>query len=140
MRTWNYRIIELATSLHDPLGAVDVYRAIHEVHYEDGVPIAYGEKPAIIGWDASEGDGAPFEILDLIRAALAQPALAAQDFGANGINPKAPENLPMQEAELLPDGSRDVRELKGMFGPELKVVKIEDMKIGVIADVSIQRK
>ncbi len=140
MRTWNYRIIELATSLHDPLGAVDVYRSIHEVHYEDGIPIAYSEKPATIGWEASEGDGAPFEILDLMRAALAKPALAAQAFGSNGINLHAPVELPMQETELFPEGLRDVRELKGMFGPALKVVKVEDMKIGVIANVNIQRE
>jgi hypothetical protein len=133
MRTWNYRVIELVTPLNDPSGATDVYRAIHEVHYEsDGRPVAYSATPATIGWDPSEGEDAPFAILDQMRTALAKPVLTAQDFQSNGVDLEVPEDLPIQERELFPDERRDVSELKGMFGPAQKVVQIEEMNIGVI--------
>ena len=74
MRTWNYRVIERVTPLKTPSGATDVYRAIHEVHYEsDGRPVAYSEHPATIGWNPTEGDDAPLVILDRMHEALAKP-------------------------------------------------------------------
>ena len=132
MGTWNYRVIEFATPLDCPVGVTDVHRAIHEVHYEDGRPVGYSATPATIGWDPSEGEGAPFAILDQMRTALAMAVLIAQDFQSNGVDLEVPEVLPIHERELFPDERRDVSELKGMFGSAQKVVQIEQMNIGVI--------
>lgn len=130
MRTWNYRVIERVTPLKTQPGATDVYRAIHEVHYEsDGRPVAYSEDPATIGWDPAEGDDAPLAILDRMREALTKPVLTEQDFQSRVAGIEAPEGLPTQGAKPLPDEGRDVSELKGMFGPAKKVVPFEQMNI-----------
>lgn len=130
MRTWNYRVIEQVTQLKTPPGTTDVYRAIHEVHYEsDGRPVGYSARPATIGWDPAEGDDAPLAILDRMREALAKPVLTAHDFQSRDAGIEAPESLPVQDTQPLPDQGRDVTDLKGMFGPAKKVVPIEQMDI-----------
>lgn len=106
MRTWNYRVIERVTPLKTPSGATDVYRAIHEVHYEsDGRPVAYSEHPATIGWDPAEGNDAPLAILDRVREALTKPVLTEQDFQSRDAGIEAVElaNAEMKsfEADIL---------------------------------------
>jgi hypothetical protein len=79
--TWNYRVIELVTPLNDPSGSIDMFRAIHEVHYDDdGCPVGYSATPATVGWDLSEGEDAPIAILDRMREALVKPVLTDRDF------------------------------------------------------------
>lgn len=72
--TWNHRIIEFV----DPDGSV--WRAIHEVHYADGKPIAYGERPAIVEWDEDEGNHAAILTLERMRKAIDKPVLVERDF------------------------------------------------------------
>jgi hypothetical protein len=70
-RTWNYRVIET--------GAGDeTSRAIHEVHYEDGVPVAYTENPAPIVWESDDEE--PKRVLERMREALDKPVLREEDF------------------------------------------------------------
>lgn len=133
MGTWNYRVIERITPLGDPSGTMDVYRAIHEVHYDsDGRPVGYSTTPATMGWDASEGEDAPLAILGRMRDALVKPVLTAQDFEPNPSDLEAPNGLPVQDQERLTDKSHDVRELKGMFGPAKKMVLIDEMSVGTV--------
>ncbi len=128
MGTWNYRVIERITPLGDPSGTMDVYRAIHEVHYDsDGRPVGYSTSPATIGWDASEGEDAPLAILGRMRDALVKPVLTAQDFQQDSCDLEAPKGLPVQDQERLTDIPCDVRELKGSFGPAKKLVVVEDI-------------
>jgi len=106
MRTWNYRVIERVTPSITQPGAMDVYRAIHEVHYEsDGHPIAYSAQPTTIGWDPAEGDEAPLAILDRMREALTKPVLTEQDFPSRDAGIEAVElaNARMKsfETEIL---------------------------------------
>ena len=75
-RLWNYRVMEFAT----PDG--EVWRAIHEVHYEDGKPVAYALNPATVLWDLEEGGEAPVAILERMREALRKPVLTMKDFPA----------------------------------------------------------
>lgn len=75
MAYWNYRVI-----VFDEPGGGE-YRAIHEVHYDDGgQPYAYSENPAVVLWQASEGRATPHKILAMIGDALTKPALHAADF------------------------------------------------------------
>jgi hypothetical protein len=70
-RTWNYRVIE---TVHDG----DVSRAIHEVHYDNGVPISYTENPAGVAWETDDDE--PRRMLDRMREALDKPVLREADF------------------------------------------------------------
>ena len=75
MAYWNYRVMVF----QEPGG--DEYRAIHEVHYDDGgQPHAYSENPAVILWRTNEGRTTPQKILAMIGDALTKPALHAADF------------------------------------------------------------
>lgn len=56
-------------------------RAIHEVHYVDGKPSSYSERPASVGWDTDEGDDAPLATLTRMQTALDKPILTLMDFG-----------------------------------------------------------
>lgn len=47
-RWWNYRIIDFGD-----------HKALHEVHYEDGRPVAYAENPATFVCDPDQDDIAP---------------------------------------------------------------------------------
>jgi hypothetical protein len=73
---WNYRVIEFA----DPKTG-EAWRAIHEVHYENGEPVAYSEPHASVVWDAAD-DGAarPLQILAQMAGALERPMLVESDF------------------------------------------------------------
>lgn len=70
-RTWNYRVIEKE---HDG----EISRAIHEVHYENDVPVAYTENPASIVWEADDEE--PKRVLERMREALDKPVLREEDF------------------------------------------------------------
>jgi len=74
--TWNYRVIEFDND-NSPYGQ---HRAIHEVFYEGDDPVAFDMQPAVILWELWEGEKAPFEALEMMRAALEQPILKASDF------------------------------------------------------------
>ena len=75
MSHWNYRVIEFVSSDGEP------WRSIHEVHYsDDGSTRAYGEEPASVTWDTSEGDEAALRILDRMTQALTKPILVESDF------------------------------------------------------------
>ena len=68
-RTWNYRIIRFAD-----------HKALHEVHYEDGVPVAYGSTPATFVCDLDQDDiGGGLE--RAMRDAHDHPVLAVEDIG-----------------------------------------------------------
>ena len=73
MQTWNYRVILFKHG-------EDAWCAIHEVHYRDGLPIGYGNSPAVACWDAEEGDRAGRSCLDRMREALNKPILSAKDL------------------------------------------------------------
>lgn len=45
MRTWGYRIIDFGT-----------HKALHEVHYAGGNPVAYTESPATFACDHDQND------------------------------------------------------------------------------------
>jgi hypothetical protein len=70
-RTWNYRVIE---TVHDG----QICRAIHEVHYENGKPVAYVENAAGVAWETDDGE--PRRVLDRMREALDKPVLRPADF------------------------------------------------------------
>jgi hypothetical protein len=73
---WNYRVIEFA----DPTTG-EAWRAIHEVHYENGVPVAYAEPHASVVWDAADsGTARPLQILAQMAGALDRPMLVERDF------------------------------------------------------------
>jgi len=75
MNHWNYRIIEFVED------DGNIWRAIHEVHYDDeGNPVTYTEEAASIGWNVSEGDSTPTEILNMMSACLDKPVLVEKDF------------------------------------------------------------
>jgi hypothetical protein len=76
-RHWNYRVLEFAT----PDG--EVWRAIHEVHYDDGKPVCYSVQPAVVLWDVEEGSDAPAAILERMREAVSKPVLTVRDFPAS---------------------------------------------------------
>lgn len=70
---WNYRVIEFV----DPSG--EPWRAIFEVHYRDGLPVAYTEEPAVVLSDEENNDGLAWA-LDRMREALDKPVLVERDF------------------------------------------------------------
>ncbi|MBN3856145.1 replication initiation protein [Paraburkholderia sp. Ac-20340] len=74
--SWNYRVMEF----HPP--DEERYRAIHEVHYRNGVPTSYSEDPATIGWSVNEGDQAALTALQRMSEALSKPVLFEEDFGS----------------------------------------------------------
>lgn len=68
---WNYRVIEFTE-----VGGV--WRAIHEVHYDDGgAPVLYSQGPATI---AGETNAEMAQCLEWMRLALDKPALREIDF------------------------------------------------------------
>lgn len=82
MSHWNYRI--LATHIQDSgeLGKHDVRFAIHEVHYDDDIPVGFTENPVYpITFD---GEGDPIESLkwqfDAMKTALDKPILDYDNF------------------------------------------------------------
>lgn len=73
-RSWNYRVMEFTAE-------GDSWRAIHEVHYTNGVPTAYTANPAVVFWDQDgTNDQGPW-VLDRMREALGKPVLTEKDFG-----------------------------------------------------------
>ncbi|WP_434108136.1 hypothetical protein [Paraburkholderia caffeinilytica] len=72
---WNYRVMQFT-------GGEESWRAIHEVHYRDGVPWGYTEKPAIVHWDLDMGDddSTALAILERMREAISKPVLRVADF------------------------------------------------------------
>lgn len=80
-RTWNYRVLSFR---HGD----EAWQAIHEVHYRDGVPIAYTETPAVVLWDPDDVDGG-LRSLERMREALSKPVLTDTDFktGQDGSTP-----------------------------------------------------
>ena len=102
-RHWNYRAI------HFEHGE-DSHVAIHEVHYRDGIPVAYSETPAVVLWSVEEPDGTGLAILDRMREALVKPVLRDSEFQASGrklrhlpsLHLKVPENFddPLPEEVL----------------------------------------
>jgi hypothetical protein len=73
-RNWNYRVIEFVTE------DGEVWRSIHEVHYVDGVPKAYSERPAPIMWERDDGEAAALVTLEQMREAMSKPVLGEMDF------------------------------------------------------------
>ena len=73
--SWNYRVLEFAS--------IDggTFRAIHEVHYSNGVPKGYSQTPAVVTWDTDEGEAAALLVLQRMQDALAKPVLTEEDFG-----------------------------------------------------------
>jgi len=63
----------------DP-GSGEAWCAIHQVHYERGVPTSYGEEPATVVWDADEGENAAVLALQQMQGALCKPKLVERDF------------------------------------------------------------
>jgi hypothetical protein len=82
---WNYRVIE-----HNPSDGGPPSRAIHEVYYVDGKPVAYGETPATVTWDADEGPDALENILCMMRRAAERDVLTADDFDKEVASDPAP--------------------------------------------------
>ena len=75
-RHWNYRAICFEHG-------EDSHIAIHEVHYQDGIPVAYSETPAVVLWSVEEPDGAGLAILNRMREALVKPVLLESEFQAS---------------------------------------------------------
>ena len=71
---WNYRVIEYV----DPNG--EVWRAIHEVHYENDKPVSYTEEPAGVGASGEDMEKQMLQSLAQMREALVKPILVEKDF------------------------------------------------------------
>ena len=71
---WNHRIIESTNNFGES------WRAMHEVHYTNGVPTLYTQNPIAMTWDVADGEAAPFVLLARMRKALTQPVLGESDF------------------------------------------------------------
>jgi len=66
---WNYRIIDFGT-----------HKALHEVHYKDGQPVAFAEGPATFVCDPDQDDIA--SALEMaLGDAKARPVIAVADIG-----------------------------------------------------------
>lgn len=74
---WNYRIV----AFEENDGSK--YFAIHEVHYRNDVPCAYGREGTVF-WTEEDGDDTPNLVLQRLGAALSKPALNVKDFGPGG--------------------------------------------------------
>jgi hypothetical protein len=74
---WNYRVLEFTAG-------EESWRAIHEVYYQDDVPMAYTADAATIQWDLDAGDGSALTILDRMRDAISKPVLREADFRGTG--------------------------------------------------------
>lgn len=59
-RHWNYRAIRFEHG-------EDSHIAVHEVHYQDGMPVAYAETPAVVLWSCEEPAGTGLAILGRMR-------------------------------------------------------------------------
>jgi len=68
-RTWNYRIINFGT-----------HKALHEVHYEDGKPVAYASEPATFVCDPDQDDIAN-ALRMALQDAMTRGVLAVDDIG-----------------------------------------------------------
>lgn len=107
---WNYRVIEFA-------GEGTPYRAIHEVHYTNGVPSGYSEGAAVVLWDVSEGDASPGAQLNRMFLALAKPVLRESDFGAGATVNDDPVTVLAsyrQRSEATTDEEKTRRALRGL--------------------------
>jgi hypothetical protein len=76
-RSWDYRVIEFVTE------DGEVWRSIHEVHYVDGIPKAYSERPAPVMWERNDGAAAAFVTLEQMRLAVSRPVLEEMDFDSD---------------------------------------------------------
>lgn len=92
-RSWNYRVIRFEQG-------GEVWRAIHEVHYEDGRPCAYSGTEASISWFAEDEPGAPQRILGRMVEALAKPELSEADFRGGEPEPTDAERAPKRPRQL----------------------------------------
>lgn len=73
-RTWNYRVMSFQHG-------EDAWQAIHEVHYQDGVPIGYSATPADVMWDLAEREmEGGLLCLERMKEALLKPVLTEADF------------------------------------------------------------
>lgn len=71
-RTRNYRVMLFRRG-------EEAWQAIHEVHYQDGVPIAYTQDPAVVMWGPDDVDGGT-RSPERMWEALSKPVLTAADF------------------------------------------------------------
>lgn len=76
--TWNYRVIEFV----DP-DSSEVWRQIHEVHYENGKPVTYSENPAPVYGNTDDDLHA---VLERMRDAIGKAHLVEADFLEGAIN------------------------------------------------------
>lgn len=74
---WNHRV--LAHKEWDD----SFYYQIHEVHYEDGVPVSYTERGIPVGGDCLEDLN---QVLDWMRDCLSKPILSVENFPNEHIN------------------------------------------------------
>lgn len=79
-RHWDCRVIEFPS-------AQEIWCAIHEVYYEHGVPVAYSELPAVLGWSSEDEPDAGLDRLGKLKEALSKPFLKLSDF--DGADTKA---------------------------------------------------
>lgn len=70
---WNCRVIEFPSD-------EETWFAVHEVHYEYGVPVAYSKEPAAAGWTDDDGPEAGLDRLEKFSVALKKPFLKLADF------------------------------------------------------------
>lgn len=71
--TWNHRVMRF-----DEDG--ETWFAIHEVHYDNGRPVMYTERPAVVFWAAEEGMESAVTTIERFRKALDLPVLTPADF------------------------------------------------------------
>ena len=100
---WNYRVIEFDRPGEEP------YYAVHEVHYENDIPVAYSGPPAIPTWEAKpEENGyrdkftirfAGMNIILKMFESLFMPVLLARDFPH--------ENAPETRLDSKDNGGKD---------------------------------
>lgn len=70
---WNCRVIEFPSD-------EETWFAVHEVHYEYGVPVGYSKSPAEAGWTDDDGPEAGLHRLEKFSEALKKPVLKLADF------------------------------------------------------------
>lgn len=74
-RTWDYRVLAFSSAQGEK------WHSIHEVHYDDGRPIAYNERPTVVLRDSEEGIAGALRCIERMKEALLKPKLNATDFG-----------------------------------------------------------
>lgn len=91
-RSWNYRAMHFSSG-------EEHWAALHEVHYEQGRPVAYAEQPAVVMWDPVEdGELSAVLILERMKEALFKPPLTEADFRAADA-PQSMTQLPPEQGQ-----------------------------------------